>query len=112
MSSLYGTMRFLINFVAKDNRPIYVIRWYQGRLKNSYKILERSLEKRDWLVGDTVTLVDLSFCGYLYYPEPFGFIRNDWPNIDSWLERISNLENWKHPYELMPGNPLDHSLSI
>ena len=44
--------------------------------------LNAHLEGRDWIVGDGVTNADLSCCGYLFYPEPFGFERADWPNID------------------------------
>ena len=38
-----------------------------------------------------MTNADLSCCGYLYYPEPFGFDRGEWPAIDGWLDRIAAL---------------------
>ncbi|MEM8754898.1 MAG: glutathione S-transferase, partial [Pseudomonadota bacterium] len=44
-----------------------------------------------------------SCCGYLFYDEPFGFTRKDWPNIDAWLDRIAALPGWKAPYDLMLG---------
>jgi len=56
-----------------------------------------------------VTNADLSCCGYLYYPEAFGFDRKDWPNIDAWLTRLSNEPGWKAPYDLMPGSPADRA---
>ena len=58
-------------------------------------------------MGLNPTIADLSCCGYLYYPEPFGFQRAEWPNIDRWLDAIAALPGWKHPYDLMPGNPSD-----
>ncbi len=102
-SSLNGNCRFLRNFIPEDKRPQPVIDWLEGRLKAAYSVLERSLETRDWLVGDKLTAADLSCCGYLYYPEPFGFERRQWPAIDRWLTRISSQKGWKHPYDLMPG---------
>ena len=30
----------------------------------------------------------------------------DHPQIEAWLERITPLPRWTHPYELMPGQPL------
>ncbi|MCY4446874.1 MAG: glutathione binding-like protein [Rhodobacteraceae bacterium] len=102
MSSLCGTTRFLNNFIPEDKRPLEVIQWHQGRLKTSFKILNNFLENREWLVGKSITVADLSCCGYLYYPEPFGFNRSDWPNISRWLENISSLKGWQHPYDLMP----------
>jgi len=110
MSSQAGTTRFLMNFIPQDKRPKEVIGWLQGRLKAAYQVLDGELANRDWLVGDRLTMADLSCCGYLYYPEPFGFDRADWPNVDAWLTRISDTPGWKHPYDLMPGRPSDRGL--
>ena len=74
----------------------------QGRLASAYKTLNTHLDGRDWIVGRNVTNADLSCCSYLYYPEPFGFDRTEFPNIDRWLTNISDLDGWKHPYDLMP----------
>ena len=49
------------------------------------------------------------FTGLKLYPEPFGFERDDWPNIDRWLENISTIPGWQHPYDLMPGNPSERA---
>ena len=105
LSSQVGMTRFQMNFIAEDKRPKEVIGFLQARLKSVYKVLNDHLEGRKWLAGDGVTIADLSCCSYLYYPEPFGFARADWPQIDGWLGRISALPGWKHPYDLMPGNP-------
>lgn len=104
-----GMTRFLMNFLPEDKRPAEVIAWYQGRLKSVYTILDTHLEGRDWIVGDSITNADFSCCGYLFYNEPFGFDRADWPNIDRWLSNIQGLDGWKHPYELMPGSPADRA---
>lgn len=109
MSSQAGTLRFLMNFLAEDKRPREVIAFLQGRLKNAFQTLDTHLAGRDWIVGAGLTIADISCCGYLYYPEPFGFSRADWPNIDRWLEGIAALPGWRHPYDLMPGNPSDRT---
>lgn len=109
LSSYAGMTRFLMNFMPADKRPKEVIAFMQGRLKSAYQVLDAHLADRDWIVGDGPTNADLSCCGYLYYPEPFGFDRADWPGIDAWLTRISGLPGWKHPYDLMPGNPSDRA---
>ena len=108
-SSQLGMTRFLMNFLPEDKRPKEVIGFMQGRCKGALTTLEAHLAGRDWLVGDDITAADLSCCSYLYYPEPFGFDRNDWPNIDRWLTNISNQPGWKHPYDLMPGNPSERA---
>lgn len=109
LSSQIGTTRFLMNFLAPEKRPKPVIAFLQGRLKAAYTILDTHLTSRDFVVGRNVTNADLSCCGYLYYPEPFGFDRADWPNIDRWLDRIADQPGWKHPYDLMPGSPADRA---
>ncbi|NOD47002.1 MULTISPECIES: glutathione S-transferase family protein [unclassified Ruegeria] len=109
LSSMAGLTRFLINFLPEQHRNPDVIAFNQGRLKAAYQVLNAHLDGRDWIVGDGVTNADLSCCGYLYYPEPFGFDRADWPHIDAWLTRLSEQPGWKHPYDLMPGNPSDRA---
>lgn len=109
LSSMAGLARFLMNFLPEDKRPAEVIGFVQGRLKAAYSVLDAHLAGRDWIVGDGITNADLSCCGYLYYPEPFGFDRADWPNIDAWLTRLSQTPGWKAPYDLMPGSPADRA---
>lgn len=101
LSTQIGTCRFLMNFLPQDKRPEGVIPFLQGRLKAAYTVLNDHLAGRQWIVGDAPTIADLSCCGYLYYPEPYGFSRSDWPQIDAWLDRIAGLPGWKHPYDLM-----------
>jgi glutathione S-transferase len=109
LSSQAGVTRFLMNFLAEDKRPKEAIAFLQGRLKAAYAVLNTHLEDREWVVGDSLTTADISCCGYLFYPEPFGFDRADWPHIDAWLTRISETPGWKHPYDLMPGSPADRA---
>lgn len=109
LSSPAGMTRFLMNFLPEEKRPAEVIAFTQGRLKAAYQVLDAHLGGRDWIVGDGPTHADFCCCGYLFYPEPFGFVRADWPNIDRWLNGIEALPGWKHPYELMPGSPADRA---
>ena len=107
LSTAVGTTRFQMNFVPEAKRSVEVIAFMQARLKSAYKVLDDHLSRRKWVAGEAMTIADLSCCGYLYYPEPFGFARADWPHIDAWLTRISAVPGWKAPYDLMPGSPAD-----
>lgn len=108
-SGVIATTRFLSNFLPEDKRPAGVIPFQQGRLKAAYTILNDHLANRPWVAGAALTIADLSLCGYLYYPEPYGFDRKDWPHIDAWLDRIAATPGWKRPYDMMPGNPSDRA---
>ncbi|ASM73138.1 MULTISPECIES: glutathione S-transferase family protein [Roseobacteraceae] len=109
LSSMAGMTRFLMNFLPEDKRPQVVIDFNLGRLQAAYKTLDDHLATRDWIVGDGVTNADFSCCGYLFYPEPFGFNRKAHDNINRWLANIESLPGWKHPYDLMPGSPADRA---
>ena len=91
-----------MNYLPEDKRNADVIGFLQGRVAGAYKILDAHLDGRDWIVGEGPTNADLTCCGYLYYPEEFGFDRKAYPNIDRWLDTIAALPGWAHPYDLMP----------
>ncbi|PTX51503.1 glutathione S-transferase [Gemmobacter caeni] len=108
-SGQQGGLRFLMNFVPAEKRPGAAIDWLSMRVQTALGTLDRHLAGRDWMVGDAPSIADFACCGYLYYPEPFGFDRKARPNIDRWLDNIAALPGWKHPYDLMPGHPSDRA---
>lgn len=103
VSSQAGALRFHMNFLAEEKREPAVVAWLQGRLRSAYHVMEAQLSRSPFLAGEEPTIGDTACCGYLYYPEPFGFERREWPAIDAWLDRIAGLPGWKHPYDMMPG---------
>ncbi|WP_373354429.1 glutathione S-transferase family protein [Pseudoroseicyclus sp. CXY001] len=110
MSGQIGVQRFLMNFLPEEKRSPEILAYVGGRCRAALQVLEAALEGRDWIATSReVSIADLSCCSYLYYPEPFGFDRADWPNIDAWLDRIAALSGWAHPYDLMPGSPADRA---
>jgi len=104
LSSQAGAVRFLMNYLPAEKRAQQepTIAFLQTRLQGALGVLEARLSGRDWIVGEAPSIADLTCCGYLFYDEPFGFDRGDWPAIDAWLARIAALPGWMPPYELMP----------
>ena len=109
VSSVAGNLRFLMNFLPEDKRPMEVIQFQAGRLKGALTTVETQLSDTKWLAADDMTIADIAVAGYLYYPEPFTFDRKDYPNIDRWLDAIAAQPGWKAPYDLMPGSPADRA---
>ena len=109
LSGAAGPLRFNMNFLPEAKRNADVNAFLAMRLNSALKVLDSCLEGRDWLVGDQLTIADISCAGYLFYEEPFQFDRTAYPNIDRWLDRIAAQPGWKHPYDLMPGNPSDRA---
>jgi glutathione S-transferase len=103
-TSYNATWRFLINFVPEESRSADVIAFLEGRGRAALALLDQHLARRDWIVGEAMTVADFSCAGYMFYEDEFPI---DWaaeyPNLTAWRERIRAMPGWKHPYELMPG---------
>ncbi|WP_128253783.1 glutathione S-transferase family protein [Falsirhodobacter deserti] len=104
-SGQFGPLRFMMNFLPEAKRSAETISWLSGRAAASLDVLEAHLSRHEWLAGDGPTIADFSCCGYLFYPEPFTFMRDQRPATSAWLDRIAGLPGWRHPYELMPRGP-------
>jgi len=104
LTSYVATLRFLVRFQKTGETP--VTEFLRGRIKGSLGILDQHLSKSDFAVGNTPSIADFSMCGYLYWPDEFGVSWSDYPRVGAWLERIRKLPGWVHPYQLMPGHPL------
>ena len=102
VSSQAGALRVHVNFLPEAKREPAVVGWLTGRLNSALKVMEARLSESPFLAGPEVTIGDTACCGYLYYPEPFGFDRAEWPAIDAWLDRIAALPGWAPPYDMMP----------
>ncbi|WP_406736082.1 glutathione S-transferase family protein [Thioclava sp. GXIMD4215] len=106
-SSQFGALRFMMHFLPAEKRPHAAIDWLSGRVQAALQTLETHLSKSDWLVGGSASIADFACCAYLYYPEGFGYSAQTHPAIARWLDRISALPGWAHPYDMMPGSPAD-----
>jgi glutathione S-transferase len=104
LTSYVATLRFLLHFMETGETP--VTEFLRGRVLGALGILNRHLEGRRFTLFERPTIVDLSMCGYLYWPDEFGLSWAEHPQIAAWLERIKELPGWEHPYRLMPGHPL------
>ena len=109
VSGVAGPLRFNMNFIPEDKQNADVIGFMQMRLASALKVMERQLADTPYLAGDALSIADIACVGYLFYPEPFGFDRNDYPHIDAWMTRIEATPGYKHPYDLMPGSPADRA---
>jgi len=108
VNGFLGPYRFLKNFAKPPGDPA-VLAFLKGRIDGNLAIVDKRLSTRSFILGERPTIADISYAAYLYYPaEEFGFdIAAAHPATGKWLDRIKALPGWKHPYELMPGYPLN-----
>jgi glutathione S-transferase len=99
-TSYIATLRYMIALAKTGETP--VTEFLRGRVLNSLAIVNGHLAARDFIIGKRPTIADFSLCGYLYYGDELPFDLSQYPKIQIWLDRISHLQGWKPPYELLP----------
>jgi glutathione S-transferase len=102
-TSYTATYRFM-HALTTDTHP-EVMAEFRRRAEAAWRILDKHLEERRYVVGDRLTYVDLSMCGYLFWPDEIGVDWNDYPGIRDWLDRIRSEPRWRAPYDLLPPAP-------
>ena len=58
-------------------------------------VLNGQLANRSYVVGDAVTLADLTLATSLMYEKILELPIAEFPNVESWLRRMTALEAWK-----------------
>src|SRR6266567_4690138 len=109
LTSYTATLRWLRTF-TKDPDPA-VMTFLRGRAQTAWGVLDTHLAGRRSVVGERLTIADLSLAGYLFFADEIGVDWATYPNIRGWLDRIRSEPRWAHPYELMPGHPLPRAAS-
>jgi glutathione S-transferase len=61
-------------------------------------VLNGHLASRRWLVGDHLTVADLSVAGVLPYAETSRMPLNEFPEVLRWHDRLNELEAWREPF--------------
>ncbi len=103
LTSYTATFRFMRAFLATPNAD--VMAEFRKRAEAAWAVLDEHLSRRAFVVGERLTFVDVSMCGYLFWPDEIGVDWNAFPGIDAWLARIRATPRWRAPYDLMPGHP-------
>ena len=57
-------------------------------------LMEQELAGREWFVGNTCTLADISLYAYTHVAEAGGFGLEDYRHICAWLKRIAALPGY------------------
>jgi glutathione S-transferase len=103
LTSYTATYRFMRAFV-KNPEPT-VLDEFRRRAEAAWGVLNAHLERRKYIVGERLTIADISLVGYLYFDDEIGVDWSTYPAMRDWLLRIRSEPRWRHPYDLMPGHP-------
>jgi glutathione S-transferase len=103
LTSYTATYRYLRTFVKNPDGA--VLDEFRRRAETAWGVLDKHLEGRSYVVGERLTIADISLIGYLYFDDELGTDWSAFPAVRDWLARIKAEPRWVHPYELMPGHP-------
>lgn len=89
-----ATLRFWLHFVGERN----LSEFQRGQIpakriagEDALALMDRQLDGRDWLVGETATLADIILFAYTHVAEAGGFRLEDHRNVCAWLKRVAAL---------------------
>jgi glutathione S-transferase len=74
---------------------------YRSRSEEALRRLEQEIALRRFLVGDELTIADLSCSGYLFWANEADIDLGRYPAVARWLGDISAQEGWRPAYELL-----------
>jgi len=103
LTSYTATYRYMRMFVKHPDAA--VLDEFRRRAETAWGVLDKHLERRNYVVGERLTIADISLVGYLYFDDELGTDWSAFPAVRDWLARIRDEPRWVHPYDLMPGHP-------
>ena len=83
--------RFWLEYAgtARHKMPDRLDEWHRNG-NRALAAMERHLEGREWLVGDSMTLADIALYAYTHVAEEGRFDLAPYPSIRAWLERVAS----------------------
>jgi glutathione S-transferase len=92
-----ATLRFWLAYVGEANLSLQQRAQIPAKRiagEDALGIMEQKLKDRDWFVGDSCTLADISLYAYTHVAEAGGFRLEDRKNVCAWLKRIAALPGY------------------
>lgn len=97
-----ATYRWLRTF-AQPAPHEAVLLFMRQRTAAAFDIVEHHLANTPYIVGQRLTVADLSMAGYVFYPkEELGFdIAAAYPHMAAWMTRVAATPGWRAPYAML-----------
>jgi glutathione S-transferase len=81
--------RFIRHFMAADNPRRSELPALEKRGYAALDVMERQLQGRAWLVGQSCTVADIALYGYTHCADEGGFDLHAYPGVVAWLARMA-----------------------
>lgn len=83
----------------REARRRSLIASLRGWIERAMGQAERQLGEREWLVGDALSLADVSWAAGVHFLPSIRTPVEQWPRMAAWFERVSKLEPWRRIQE-------------
>ena len=79
-----------------------VVAHFRPLAEAALTFMDRTLEGRQWLVGDACSIADIGCWGRMVFMAEGGFEIERWPNLNAWAHRLKAMPGFALPYDLIP----------
>ena len=79
----------------------YAMKRYSNEANRLYGVVDRELQKREWIAGDEYTIADMAIFPWLRAPERQGVDIEHFPTLKRWRERIAARPAVKRGVEVL-----------
>ncbi|WP_151710338.1 glutathione S-transferase family protein [Acinetobacter brisouii] len=87
--------RFINKYLGLPEARIEEYHALQPKGHKALAIMEQALGQHDYLVGNELTLADISLYAYTHVADEGGFDLSLYPNIQAWCQRIQNYPAYR-----------------
>jgi len=99
-TSYLATLRYIRCFATDVDKSID--EFFEKRTLAALQVADQRLTDNQFITGKQATIADISMSGYVYFLDEARIDIAGFPALASWRERMQELPDWGHPYDLMP----------
>ena len=85
-----STSRFIVKYLGRPKKHEQLLQAKKAGGYKALQVMETHLENNEWMVGDSISIADISLFGYTHVAHEGGFGLSDFPFIMAWLKRIKD----------------------
>jgi glutathione S-transferase len=79
-----------------------IVDFFRPGAEAALDFVDKSLEGRQWLVGDSCTIADIGCFGRMVFMAEGGMSLDNRPNARAWWDRLVAMPGFALPYDLIP----------
>lgn len=79
-----------------------VMDYLRPQAEAALTFVDRALDGRQWLVGESCTIGDIGCWGRMVFMAEGGLEIERWPNLVAWSNRLKAMPGFALPYDLIP----------